>query len=92
MSSLNVQAGQIVANAGVVAVSAADSLCVTANAATDVVLDVTGWYGPGGGDSTSVQTPTRLVDTRSGAGRRRVRPPAARSPSPSPARRRRRPR
>ena len=54
VSSLNVQAGQIVANAGVVAV-AADTLCVTANAATDVVLDVTGWYGPGGGDSTSVQ-------------------------------------
>jgi hypothetical protein len=72
VSSLNVQAGQIVANAGVVAVSTADTLCVTANAATDVVLDVTGWYGPGGGDSTSVQTPTRLVDTRSGLGGTRV--------------------
>jgi hypothetical protein len=72
VSSLNVQAGQIVANAGVVAVSTADTLCVTANATTDVVLDVTGWYGPGGGDSTSVQTPTRLVDTRSGLGGARI--------------------
>jgi hypothetical protein len=45
---------------------------VTANAATNVVLDVTGWYGPGGGDSTSVQTPTRLVDTRSALGGTRL--------------------
>jgi hypothetical protein len=72
VSSLNVQAGQIVANAGVVALSAADTICVTANFATHVVLDVTGWYGPGGGDSTSVQTPTRLVDTRSGLGGTRL--------------------
>jgi hypothetical protein len=72
VSSLNVQAGQIVANAAVVALSASDTLCVTANAATDVVLDVTGWYGPGGGDSTSVQTPTRLVDTRSALGGTRL--------------------
>jgi hypothetical protein len=72
VSSLNVQAGQIVANAAVVALSPADTLCVTANAATDVVLDVTGWYGPGGGDATSVQTPTRLVDTRSALGGTRV--------------------
>jgi hypothetical protein len=61
-----------VANAAVVALSPADTLCVTANAATDVVLDVTGWYGPGGGDATSVQTPTRLVDTRSALGGTRV--------------------
>ena len=47
---------------------------MTANAATDVVLDVTGWYGPGGGESSSVQTPTRLVDTRTGLGG--ARPPA----------------
>ena len=72
VSSLNVQAGQIVANAGVVALSSAGSVCVTANVATDVLLDVTGWYGPGGGESTSVQTPTRLVDTRSGLGGNRA--------------------
>lgn len=68
VSSLNVQAGQIVANAGVVALSSADTICVTANVATDVLIDVTGWYGPGGGESSSVQTPTRLVDTRAGQG------------------------
>jgi hypothetical protein len=68
VSSLNVHAGQIVANAGVVALSAADTICVTANGATDVLIDVTGWYGPGGGESSSVQTPTRLVDTRVGQG------------------------
>jgi hypothetical protein len=61
---LNARAGTIVANSAVVRLG--DGLmCVYANRRTDVVVDITGWIGPGGA-STVATTPTRIVDTRPG--------------------------
>jgi hypothetical protein len=72
VSSVNVGMGDTVANAGVVGVGTNGALCVTASQPTDVVLDVTGWYAPKAGSPSAVQSPTRLVDTRSGLGGTRL--------------------
>jgi hypothetical protein len=72
VSSLNARAQDTVANAGVVAVGDGDAVCVVANAPTDVLLDVTGWYAPHRGSASAVVSPTRLVDTRSGQGGTRL--------------------
>jgi hypothetical protein len=74
VSSVNARAGDTVANAGVVAVGDGDAVCVFANAPTDVLLDVTGWYAPHRGSAGIVQSPTRLVDTRGGQGGTRLAP------------------
>jgi hypothetical protein len=63
VSSLNAPAGSVVANEVVVALDATGSVCVVANASVDMVLDVSGSFGPGGA-SYVPQTPTRLADTR----------------------------
>jgi hypothetical protein len=59
-SNLNFEAGQIVANAAVVPVAADGSLCLHANVATDLVVDVAGAVT----DNYVVTPPTRLLDTR----------------------------
>ncbi len=66
-SSVNFGAAQTVANAVTVAVSADERLCVSAYAETDLVIDVTGWFGRAAmtsGNRMAPVPPTRLLDTR----------------------------
>ena len=52
------------ANRVVVDLDSSGSVCLVANGTVDVVVDVTGSYGPAGAGYTP-STPTRLADTRS---------------------------
>ncbi|MDO8365142.1 MAG: hypothetical protein Q7V88_19790 [Actinomycetota bacterium] len=63
-SMLNAPAATTVANAAVVRLGAG-ALCIWAAQPTDVIVDVAGWVGPGGGLSQPLTAP-RLLDTRSG--------------------------
>jgi len=61
---LNAPAGSIVANSAVIRLGNG-TMCVYANRRTDVVVDITGWVGPGGA-ATAAPAPARIVDTRPG--------------------------
>jgi hypothetical protein len=63
-SSLNFTAGATVANAVIAKVGVGGAVCLYSNVATDLVVDVTGWF-PGSADFTSL-APARLLDTRPG--------------------------
>ena len=64
-STMNPAAGQTVASMAIVAVGADGSFSVfNAEGATDVVVDVLGWF-PAGGDYQAV-VPARFADTRAG--------------------------
>ncbi len=63
-STVNAVAGSIVANS-VIARLGSGALCVFTLHPSDVIVDVTGWVGPGGIGSAAV-APIRLVDTRPG--------------------------
>ena len=69
-SNLNYGAGETLPNRVIVPVSASGQISVTANVATDVLVDVSGWYSAAGGTTGSQFTPeaapVRLCDTRSG--------------------------
>jgi hypothetical protein len=67
-STLNFVAGQTVANTTIAALSSAGQLCVWTFADTDILVDITGWIGPGGTSRLTPIGPTRVVDTRSGVG------------------------
>ena len=77
-STLNFAAGQTVANSTVVGLGDDGAVCVYSLAATEVVVDVTGWY-PANSDFRAV-SPHRLLDTRTSTSS-----PAPSSPS-APAR------
>jgi hypothetical protein len=61
-STLNFAAGEPIANSTIVALGDGGSVCVYASVATDVVVDITGWF-PAGSEFTPV-SPERLLDTR----------------------------
>jgi hypothetical protein len=68
-STVNYEAGQSVANAAIVELDGAGRACVRASAATDVVVDLSGWFPRDAAVRST--TPTRLLDTRTpGVGRR----------------------
>ncbi|WP_420452965.1 zinc-dependent metalloprotease family protein [Ilumatobacter sp.] len=67
-SSLNYLAGRNVANSITTPLSGAGELCVHSSAATDIVLDVTGWIGPDGETALQAIEAVRAVDTRIGIG------------------------
>jgi hypothetical protein len=67
-STVNFVAGQVVANTTIATLSGGGQLCIYAHAATDVVVDVTGWIGPAATQRFNSTTPTRVADTRSGLG------------------------
>ncbi len=68
-SNLNVAAGQTTANLVVSEVGADGSLTfVNAVGATDVVVDVVGYFGPGSGARFHAVVPTRVLDDRLGIG------------------------
>jgi len=65
-STLNVDAGADVANTVTVPLGGDGSVCVYTHAASDVIVDVTAWWGAGG-LRARLDTPRRPVDTRAGA-------------------------
>jgi hypothetical protein len=63
-AALNFRGGTGRGNNGIFALSSTRSLCITASTSVDVIIDLTGQFGPDG--STYVPAdPTRLLDTRS---------------------------
>jgi hypothetical protein len=66
-SNVNYAPGETVANLAVVAAAADGTICVFASSRTDVVVDLLGTYGAAG-LRYQAATPTRLLDTRAGAG------------------------
>lgn len=64
VSSVNFPAGRTVANAVIAPVSPSGTVCFYANAATDIVVDLNGWFAAGAA-FTSVG-PKRVFDTRPG--------------------------
>ncbi|HWL44021.1 MAG TPA: fibronectin type III domain-containing protein [Ilumatobacter sp.] len=64
-STVNYMAGQVVPNGGVAPLSATGELCIYSLAATDILLDVTGFV-PAGVDSIVSLEPARLFDSRPG--------------------------
>lgn len=63
-SMVNADAVSIVANSGIVRLGNG-ALCVYTLQPTDVLVDVSGWIGPGGLGTTPV-APVRMIDTRPG--------------------------
>ncbi|MGB0112646.1 MAG: SpoIID/LytB domain-containing protein, partial [Ilumatobacteraceae bacterium] len=80
-SSLNYASGATVGNGVIAPVDSSGKACFYSSAGTDVVVDLTGWYGglDGNGSGFVASTPHRLVDTRFGTGA----PKAKVSPSTS---------
>jgi hypothetical protein len=70
VSTLNALTGQITANAGIVPAGANGEISVVASNDTDVLFDINGYFGPGGGGGLSLYTvaPCRVLDTRNPAG------------------------
>ena len=68
-SSLNYQAAETLPNRVIVPVSATGQVSITANQATDVLVDVSGWYSAASGTGTQYTpgaAPVRVCDTRPG--------------------------
>jgi endonuclease/exonuclease/phosphatase family metal-dependent hydrolase len=65
-STLNFSTGTSMANNVIVKVGTGGKVTLYGSAATDVLVDVQGWF-PTGSDYTAL-TPTRLLDTRNGTG------------------------
>jgi hypothetical protein len=59
-----------VANLSVVRIGLGGQVCIFTQTTTDLVVDLTGWYGPGAAQGFQPLPPERLVDTRSGTGGR----------------------
>ncbi|HEX4980397.1 MAG TPA: CAP domain-containing protein [Ilumatobacteraceae bacterium] len=53
------------ANSAIVPTSAAGTICVVSNAATDLLVDISGYFVAGGGLQFTPLEPVRLLDTRS---------------------------
>ena len=62
VSSVNFESGQTVANAAIAPVSVDGKVCFYALAATDLVVDINGWFKASSGFSGT--SPVRLLDTR----------------------------
>jgi hypothetical protein len=61
-------ARQVVANTTIATLDSRGRFCVWTSAASDVLVDVTGWLAPGAGAGLTPVGPTRLADTRTGLG------------------------
>ena len=69
-STVNYTTGQIVANRAVTGLSAGSLSVFSGASASDVLVDVVGWFGPADptGQQYTAVTPSRILDTRRGAG------------------------
>ena len=69
-TNLNFAAGETLPNRVIVPVSASGQISITSDVATDVLVDVSGWYSSSGGTTgsqfTTEAAPVRLCDTRAG--------------------------
>ena len=79
-SSLNYSPGAIDGNGVIAPVDTNGKACMYSHATTDLVVDISGWFGPrdGNGSGLTAVTPSRVVDSRVGVGvpLGRVRPEA----------------
>jgi hypothetical protein len=64
VSSVNFPAGKTVANAVIAPVSANGTVCFYANAPTDIIVDINGWFAAGA--AFNAVGPKRVFDTRPG--------------------------
>ncbi len=69
-SNLNYTRGAIDGNGVIAPVDANGKTCVYSHVATDVVIDIGGWFGPvdASGSGFTAITPKRLIDSREGLG------------------------
>ncbi len=65
VSSVNVRIGGVRANSVIVPVAADGSVCLTSNITSNVIVDITGWFGRNAGYKFIPLSPMRLADTRS---------------------------
>ena len=68
VSTLNSMQGDVVANAALVAAGQSGGVSVYATDATDVILDIDGYFAGAGGSSFYAVTPCRVADTRGATG------------------------
>jgi subtilisin family serine protease len=66
-SNINFEAGQVRANLAYATVGTGGSFCVFSSVDAHVVVDLTGYFSPGGVARFVGQIPARLLDTRGGA-------------------------
>jgi hypothetical protein len=71
LSNVNVRPEGPTANLAVVAIDATRQVCIFSDRGTDLIVDLVGWFGPGGSPFHEF-APRRAVDTRSPS----LRPPA----------------
>ncbi len=64
-SSVSARHQRVIASSVIVPLAADGTICLTSMMATDVVIDVTGWFGPAAGLDFVPIVPIRLADTRS---------------------------
>lgn len=64
VSSVNFQAGEIVAGSVIVGLGPSATVCVSSNTSVDVVVDLNASVAPSIPDSYRAVTPARLIDTR----------------------------
>lgn len=67
-ANLNFRPGPAWSASAIVNVSDADTICVSSNVSTDVIVDITGTFGNGAGLRYVPVPPTRMLDTRDGTG------------------------
>ena len=68
VASLNFVGGETVPNGVTVPLDATGAICVYSPVATDLIIDVNGYYAISGRARFSSISPTRLLDTRTGLG------------------------
>jgi SpoIID/LytB domain protein len=68
VSNVNVPQGGTIANHVQVGVTTTGEICVYVHATMHVIVDVSGWYGPGATTDFVAVSPTRVIDTRIGVG------------------------
>jgi SpoIID/LytB domain protein len=66
-SSVNARTETPVANLAIVPVDSRGDVCIFTDPGTDLIVDVSGWFGTAG-DGFSSLGPARIVDTRNGVG------------------------
>jgi uncharacterized protein YkwD len=64
VSSLNPRVGRARANSAIVPTAADGTICLTSNVTSDVIIDITGWFGNRVGQEFIPLRPLRLRDTR----------------------------
>ena len=62
-SNVNPSSAAATANAAIVPIGASRRVCLYVSVDTELVVDVTGWFGAGGASFHAME-PTRLLDTR----------------------------